>query len=50
MNRYLLTIIKLALAVCALGNQVNANDFDLRSDTFIGVAPITADLVDERHR
>ena len=46
MNRYLLTIIKLAFAVCALGNQVNANDFDLRSDTFIGVAPITADLDD----
>ena len=46
MNRYLLKIIKLALAVCALGNQVNANDFDLRSDTFIGVAPITADLDD----
>jgi len=32
--------------VCAAGNQVNANDFDLRSDTFVGVAPITADLDD----
>jgi len=45
MHRFLL-IIKLALVVCALGNQVNANDFDLRSDTFIGVTPITADLDD----
>jgi hypothetical protein len=44
MNRYFLIIIKLALAACALCNPVNANDFDLRSDTFIGVAPITADL------
>ena len=32
--------------MCAAGNQVNANDFDLRSDTFVGVAPITADLDD----
>ena len=49
MNRYFLIIIKLVLAVCALGNQVNANDFDLRSDTFIGVAPITADLDDSTY-
>ena len=46
MNRYFLIIVKLALVVCAVGNQVNANDFDLRSDTFVGVAPITADLDD----
>lgn len=45
MHRFLL-IIKLVLVVCALGNQANANDFDLRSDTFIGVTPITADLDD----
>ena len=32
--------------MCAVGKQVNANDFDLRSDTFVGVAPITADLDD----
>ena len=46
MNRYFLIIINLVLVVCALGNQANANDFDLRSDTFIGVTPITADLDD----
>jgi hypothetical protein len=46
MNRYFLIIIKLALVVCAHGNQVSATNFDLRSDTFIGVTPITADLDD----
>ena len=46
MNKYFLIVIKFALAVCTLGNQVNANNFDLRSSTFIGVAPITADLDD----
>jgi len=45
MHRFLL-IIKLVLVVSALGNQANANDFALRSDTFIGVTPITADLDD----
>jgi hypothetical protein len=45
MHRFLL-IIKLVLVVSALGNQANANDFDLRIDTFIGVTPITADLDD----
>ena len=45
MHRFLL-IIKLVLVICALGNQANANDYDLRSATFIGVTPITADLDD----
>ena len=49
MKRYFLIIIKLALVVCAVGNQVKANDFDLRSDTFVGVAPITADLDDSTY-